>query len=397
LKTIIFVHEAGVSFLDEKLNVIDKVNYKKNPALEYRKLLEGAEYNLIEEVLNKIKQHQIETVLVQSQELKKALSDEVKADVLTDEMLSKIFSEKMRIILESGFAESEEKAFELLREFSLKQSELKITEESTRLDLQAMQAVLALDELDKMINILGTRVKEWYEIHFPEILQFYEDPVELCKFISDIGDRRNLDEEKLERTRFSDNKKKALLNAAQRSRGGIFREEDMEHLLMLSNHVKETYEIRKRMSNLVENIMRQIAPNLTQILGATIGARLIAKAGGLEKLAVLPSSTIQILGAEKAIFRAIKTGARPPKHGIIFQHTLIHDAKKWQRGRIARALAAKIAIAARVDLYRRELDPSIEKSLASRINEIRKSKEKVREEEKVRPKREFKKFRGRKR
>jgi len=397
LKTIIFVHEAGVSFLDEKLNVIDKVNYKKNPALEYRKLLEGAEYNLIEEVLNKIKQHQIETVLVQSQELKKALSDEVKADVLTDEMLSKIFSEKMRIILESGFAESEEKAFELLREFSLKQSELKITEESTRLDLQAMQAVLALDELDKMINILGTRVKEWYEIHFPEILQFYEDPVELCKFISDIGDRRNLDEEKLERTKFSDNKKKALLNAAQRSRGGIFREEDMEHLLMLSNHVKETYEIRKRMSNLVENIMRQIAPNLTQILGATIGARLIAKAGGLEKLAVLPSSTIQILGAEKAIFRAIKTGARPPKHGIIFQHTLIHDAKKWQRGRIARALAAKIAIAARVDLYRRELDPSIEKSLASRINEIRKSKEKVREEEKVRPKREFKKFRGRKR
>lgn len=397
MKTIIFVHEAGVSFLDEKLNVIDKVNYKKNPALEYRKLLEGAEYNLIEEVLNKIKHHQIETVLVQSQELKKALSDEVKADVLTDEMLSKIFSEKMRIILESGFAESEEKAFELLREFSLKQSELKITEESTRLDLQAMQAVLALDELDKMINILGTRVKEWYEIHFPEILQFYEDPVELCKFISDIGDRRNLDEEKLERTRFSDNKKKALLNAAQKSRGGIFREEDMEHLLMLSNHVKETYEIRKRMSNLVENVMKQIAPNLTQILGATIGARLIAKAGGLEKLAVLPSSTIQILGAEKAIFRAIKTGARPPKHGIIFQHTLIHDAKKWQRGRIARALAAKIAIAARVDLYRRELDPSIEKSLASRINEIRKSKEKVREEEKVRPKREFKKFRGRKR
>lgn len=397
MKTIIFVHEAGVSFLDEKLNVIDKVNYKKNPALEYRKLLEGAEYNLIEEVLNKIKHHQIETVLVQSQELKKALSDEVKADVLTDEMLSKIFSEKMRIILESGFAESEEKAFELLREFSLKQSELKITEESTRLDLQAMQAVLALDELDKMINILGTRVKEWYEIHFPEILQFYEDPVELCKFISDIGDRRNLDEEKLERTRFSDNKKKALLNAAQKSRGGIFREEDMEHLLMLSNHVKETYEIRKRMSNLVENVMKQIAPNLTQILGATIGARLIAKAGGLEKLAVLPSSTIQILGAEKAIFRAIKTGARPPKHGIIFQHTLIHDAKKWQRGRIARALAAKIAIAARVDLYRRELDPSIEKSLASRINEIRKSKEKVREEEKERPKREFKKFRGRKR
>ncbi|MEM3404008.1 MAG: hypothetical protein QXJ17_05715 [Nitrososphaeria archaeon] len=396
MNTIIFAHEAGVSFLDENLNVVDKIHYKKNAALEYKRLLEGVEHDLIEEARNKIKLHKIETVLVQSHELKRALSDTVNIDILSEEALSKIFSEKIRIIIESGFAENEEKAFELLREFSLKQSELKITEESTRLDLQAMQAVLALDELDKMINILGTRVKEWYEIHFPEILQFYEDPVELCKFVSDIGDRRNLDEEKLEKTRFSGTKKEALLNAAQRSRGGAFREEDLEHLVMLSNHVKETYEVRRRMSNFVENVMKQIAPNLTQILGATIGARLIAKAGGLEKLAVLPSSTIQILGAEKAIFRAIKTGARPPKHGIIFQHTLIHDAKKWQRGRIARALAAKIAIAARIDLYRRKLDPSIEKSLVARINEIRKSEEKVREEE-VRSKKKFKKAKGRKR
>jgi nucleolar protein 56 len=109
---------------------------------------------------------------------------------------------------------------------------------------------------------------------------------------------------------------------------------------------------------------------------------------------MLPSSTIQILGAEKAIFRAIKTGARPPKHGVIFQHVLVHESPKWQRGRIARALASKIAIAARIDFFRKELDPSVEEDLMVRIKEIRSSKEKVRMEEKSRS---ASKFRGRKR
>jgi nucleolar protein 56 len=136
------------------------------------------------------------------------------------------------------------------------------------------------------------------------------------------------------------------------------------------------------MSNFVENVMTQIAPNVTKICGPTIGARLIAKAGGLEKLARAPSSTIQILGAEKAIFRAIRTGAKPPKHGVIFQHTLIHESPKWQRGRIARALASKIAIAARVDYYRKKLDTSIEEDLMKRIREIRRLKERERREEK---------------
>ena len=90
--------------------------------------------------------------------------------------------------------------------------------------------------------------------------------------------------------------------------------------------------------------MRQVAPNVTEIAGATIGARLIARSGGLKKLAILPASTIQILGAEKALYRALKSGARPPKHGILFQHAAVHSAPKWQRGKVARSVAGKIAI-----------------------------------------------------
>ena len=124
--------------------------------------------------------------------------------------------------------------------------------------------------------------------------------------------------------------------------------------------------------------MDEIAPNLKELLTATVGARLIAKAGSLKRLASLSSSTIQILGAEKALFRTLKTGANPPKHGLLFQHPVIHSAPKWQRGKLARAISAKAAIAARVDLYARSplTNSMLTNKLNDRITEIqRKYKE----------------------
>ena len=116
-----------------------------------------------------------------------------------------------------------------------------------------------------------------------------------------------------------------------------------------------------------------LAPNLKNILTAIIGARLVAKAGSLIKLAQMPSSTIQIIGAEKALFRALKTGTRPPKHGLLFQHPSVNSAPKWQRGKIARALSSKIAIAVRIDVYRNaELDNSLLEQLTKRIETIQK-------------------------
>jgi nucleolar protein 56 len=118
-------------------------------------------------------------------------------------------------------------------------------------------------------------------------------------------------------------------------------------------------------------MMGSVAPNVKELLTAPVGARVIAKAGSLNKLAILPASTIQVLGAEKALFRSLRTGANPPKHGLLFQHSLIHSAPKWQRGKIARALASKLAIAARIDLFRPGVkDSSISNRLNLRITEI---------------------------
>lgn len=380
MKTIVYAHELGINLLDESLKVIDKINYSRDPVIEYRRFLRGEEERLVNALKKKMENLPIRGVKVQTQELIKTfLKKYSNVEVLSEEEAAKIVSKKIEIILESGFAKNELEAYQKIREFSLKLSEEKISEESTRLDLQAMQTIQAIDELDKMINVIGTRVKEWYSIHFPEILQFYDDSLDLCKFVSEVGDRRRLLEETQAISKLSENRRRIILDASRNSRGGNFREVDIERLQSLANLVKEASEVKKKLADYLENIMKNIAPNLTKILGPTIGARLIAKAGGLEELAKLPSSTIQILGAEKAIFRALKTGAKPPKHGIIFQHSLVHGSPKWQRGKIARALASKIAIAARIDVYRKELDPSIEKDLMERIKEIRKTskKEKV--------------------
>jgi nucleolar protein 56 len=126
------------------------------------------------------------------------------------------------------------------------------------------------------------------------------------------------------------------------------------------------------MESYVDKTMKEVAPNTRAVAGALLGARLIAIAGSLQNLAMRPASTIQVLGAEKALFRSLKTGARPPKHGLIFQHTLLHDAKRWQRGKIARAIAGKLAIAARTDAFGgRYVGDSLKADIEKRLAEIR--------------------------
>jgi nucleolar protein 56 len=117
--------------------------------------------------------------------------------------------------------------------------------------------------------------------------------------------------------------------------------------------------------------MEEVAPNTNAIAGPLLGARLIAVAGGLRNLAKMPASTIQVLGAEKALFRALRTGTRPPKHGLIFQHSLLHEAKPWQRGKVARGLAGKISIATRVDAFGGKFKgDELKRDLDRRIKEI---------------------------
>jgi nucleolar protein 56 len=169
-----------------------------------------------------------------------------------------------------------------------------------------------------------------------------------------------------------DKKIEVILDAASRSKGGDMTAENLAIVKQLADQVIAQSHLRRVLAEHIEVAMETVAPNVKELLTAAVGARLIAKAGSLARLAILPASTIQILGAEKALFRALKTGAKPPKHGLLFQHALIHSAPKWQRGKIARAIASKVAIAARIDHYRHNgKDGTIYDKLNTRINEIR--------------------------
>jgi nucleolar protein 56 len=268
-------------------------------------------------------------------------------------------------------ARAEGAALEALRQKSIHEAEEAIREASSRPDLHLVQAIQALDDTDKYLNLTSTRASEWYGLHFPELVQLVQDNVVLCRLISEVGAREGFTEENLKGRGFTDKKVQAIIEARDRSKGGTISEGDLGRVRALATLSLTLSSQREALNGYVESQMKKISPNVAEVAGATIGARLMAKAGGLDRLASMPASTIQILGAEKALFRSLRTGARPPKHGILFQHQAVHTAPKWQRGKIARTLANKIAIAARVDYYRGSEDPSIKEGLDRRLESIK--------------------------
>ncbi|MFH0816784.1 MAG: NOP5/NOP56 family protein [Methanobacteriota archaeon] len=219
-------------------------------------------------------------------------------------------------------------------------------------DVHLIHAIDALDELAKQHNYQLERLREWHGAHFPE-------------FSGLVGDERYLAMlcAGPERERLS-----VELGLEGESLGAEASEEDLAAIKELAVAASGTMNARKSTEEYIRSRARQLAPNTSDVVGELLAARLIALAGGMERLARMPSSTVQVLGAEKAFFKHIKTGARPPKHGAIFQHPLVHRAPYWQRGKVARAMAGKISIAAKVDFYRGKIDggdPNIGKDLAA--------------------------------
>jgi len=208
-----------------------------------------------------------------------------------------------------------------------------ISESVTR-DLIIIQAISMLDDLNKIINLLMERFREWYELYFPEISQKIEDHEKFIKAIHE-KDRSELMQE---------------LGITE-TMGGNLTERDIEMLNKISRRIIDLYKLREELKKYIDKLMEELAPNVKEVAGPTIGARLIALAGGLKELAMLPASTIQVLGAEKALFRHLRKKTPPPKYGVLFNHPYIQRLPRKRRGAMARTLAAKISIAAKVDAF----------------------------------------------
>ena len=329
----------------------------------------------LKELMNELIDKEIREVVVENEELARTLSKEYTQLRVMHELPSKgglVFRSKLREYIEKLGVDWDE-YLDLLHDVSVLVTKKKVREAAEKRDLFVAQAISAIDEIDKTINLFASRLREWYGLHFPELNDLIRDHRDFVKIVYNLGPRSELVRDRLTKIGIPSSRAKKIEKSARESMGAAVTDFDMEAIRQVASLLMQLYEARKKLEAYVDEAMKEVAPNIRGLVGPLLGARLIALAGGLQKLAVLPASTIQVLGAEKALFRALRTGGKPPKHGVIFQYPAIFKAPRWQRGKIARALAAKLAIAARIDAFTGEYKvDEIKEELQRRIEEIKK-------------------------
>ncbi len=356
MKLFIVQFPFGVAAFDENRGLVEKALFPKNAQDAAKSLVKTESGKISDEVsslISLLASVGYDVFVFESANLAAEAQKKMKVNVEVAKPADTavLHSRMGEIAIESGFAKDEQELSEWNRSVSLELAKIRIKGASEKRDLIVAQSIQTLDSLDQTVNLFMGRLREWYGVYFPELDRLIEKHETYSRLVTNLGDRENFTIENLERENIPKERTQLVAKAAESSMGADIAESDLEMVQALAKDVLNFYLLRKKMEDYVEQTMEELAPNVRAVAGALLGARLIAMAGSLRNLAMRPASTIQVIGAEKALFRSLKTGARPPKHGLIFQHTLLHDAKRWQRGKIARVIAGKLAIAARTDAF----------------------------------------------
>ncbi len=208
--------------------------------------------------------------------------------------------------------------------------------ESVNEDQLIIQTIANIGELNRISNLLTKRLREWYSLYFPELSHLTSSNEKYAELIS------------------SKSKDELMKELKTKTMGADLKEADILQIETLAKEINHLYKLKEDHESYLNNIMKKYCPNVLELAGVTIGAQLLELAKSLRRMAFLPASTIQLLGAEKALFRHLKTGSRSPKYGVIFQHPLIQNTKRSKRGKKARQLADKLSICAKLDFFKGE-------------------------------------------
>ncbi len=223
-------------------------------------------------------------------------------------------------------------------------------------DRLLIQAIRAYEDLVEIINNLYERLREWYGLHSYDLANRLSQK-KLAEVVATYGDVREIN----------------MNTDIEGKVTGEVEPEDIRSIQSFARMLQEAIRESERLERYITRTMNEVAPNLSAVAGPLLGAKLISLAGGLDRLATMPSSTVQLLGAEPSLFIHLREGTPPPKHGVLFQHPLVHGAPRWQRGKIARVLAGKISIAARVDFVgNRFVGDALREEVDRRVEEIKK-------------------------
>ncbi|RYP63866.1 hypothetical protein DL769_006836 [Monosporascus sp. CRB-8-3] len=317
---------------------------------EYTSLTEGKVTPMLQRLLDDIKEERKASLAVADPKLGAAINvlPQLSISPVSDSSTSELFR-AIRTYLPELFPELDNKYLgnmALALSHSISRHKLKFSPD--KVDVMIVQAIKLLDDLDKELNNYAMRVKEWYGWHFPELDRIVNDNLAYARIILAMGTRENAANTDLSEV-LPDDIEARVKAGAEVSMGTEISDIDLENIKLLAEQVISFTEYRQQLSQYLSSRMKAIAPNLTEIMGELVGARLIAHTGSLLKLAKSPGSTIQILGAEKALFRALKTKHDTPKYGLIYHSSLVGQATGKNKGKIARMLSAKAALCLRVD------------------------------------------------
>lgn len=357
---------AGFFALDENCNLLDYELFPKGKLSQRLTEIQNGnlsreEASILKRLVKNFDKISIETSLPHSKY--ESLKDSSKFEFENPNKGGEYLRSNMASILqEVDFIENEEEMDLKIHEVSLEITRERLSEASKAEDLLLIQAINAVDEMDEITGKMMERLREWYSIHFPELDKVKSQEL-YAKLVAEHGERNSIiNSEHLD----PDLK-------IEKSIGADIGLSDVSILQEFAASLRKLQETKKSLTTYVDNKMEELAPNLRDLAGASLGAKLIAHVGGIKRLALLPSGTIQVLGAEKALFRHLKTGERPPKYGLIYQHPEVRGAKWWVRGKISRALASKISLAVRKDVFSGEFDPSIKESFNQKLEDIKKA------------------------
>ncbi|WP_333639009.1 C/D box methylation guide ribonucleoprotein complex aNOP56 subunit [Pyrobaculum aerophilum] len=377
-KIYIATDVLGFFAVDEANNIVDKELYERKLDLIASRLIELEKSNYVPELVALIERVKAkgDKIVLEDPELARKLVSVVRGVEIVGESPSPVlvaFRQNFEKYLPSLGLTWEEYR-KLLFDVSDLITRLKLRQAVERRDLFIAQAISALDDVDKILNLIASRIREWYGLHFPELEELVRDNREYVSIVYHLGHRSRITEDSLKKAvaNIPDDRAKKIVESAKKSIGAEMSEWDLDQLRAYADIFLRLDSYREKLATYIDEAMKEVAPNVRELVGPLLGARLIKLAGGLTRMAFLPASTIQVLGAEKALFRALRTGGKPPKHGVIFQYPEIFRSPRWQRGKIARALAAKLAIAAKADAFTGNfIAPRLKEELMKRIQEIK--------------------------
>jgi nucleolar protein 58 len=333
-----------------QLQAFKKFKDTKEALLATDKLISGLFPKTLEKFLKKniISKEVQDSLVVADKKLGALINTKLGIDCLHNKKMDELYRGIRTQInsLVEGLSETEMKNMTLGLAHGLSRYKLKFSTE--KVDTMIIQAISLLEDLDKEINNFMMRLREWFGWHFPELSKVVTDNVLYAKTVKAIGMKSKVAGTDLSEI-LPEEIEAEVKQAAEVSMGTEITEVDESFIMNLAQQVIDLSEYRDSLNEYLKSRMNAVAPNLTTMVGELVGAKLISHAGSLINLAKYPASTIQILGAEKALFRAMRTKHNTPKYGLIYQASLVGQSHAKIKGKVSRTLAAKCSVCIRVD------------------------------------------------